>query len=152
MHAKLTHILTHTHTHTLSLSLSFTIHTHTHTSPITYHPCTQQFDAQTPWGYGNDGLLDVRLVTSSNGINLTYVPGRNGRSPYVPLGINRCGSRASSPSISEGWCSPQSGIEARINPDTSQIYMADGYVASNDGERVLLLHGCAAHCSSTLAI
>ena len=44
-------------------------------------------------GFGNDGLLDIRLVTSRKlTSNLSYVPAGNGRSPFVPLGVNTCGT------------------------------------------------------------
>lgn len=90
--------------------------------PSFYH----HFSSSTPFGFGNDGLLDVRLVVSSDGSNLTYVPGRRNRSPFIPLGINRCGSSASSPSVTGGWCSPTSGIENKTNFDTSAMYVASG--------------------------
>ena len=67
-----------------------------------------------PYGFGNDGLLDIRLVVSRDGENLHYVGPRvanKGRSPFVPLGINKCGAAASSP---DGyWGGAQLGIEPR---------------------------------------
>ena len=52
----------------------------------------EHFSASAPYGFGNDGLLDIRLVTTRDlESNLSYVPARNGRSPFVPLGINKCG-------------------------------------------------------------
>jgi hypothetical protein len=102
--------------------------------PSFYH----HFSDSAPWGFGNDGLLDTRLVVSSDGANLSYVPGARSRAPFVPLGVNRCGPTASSPSVKGGWCSPTSGIEASVNQDTSQMYMADGWLPSNDGESIYL--------------
>jgi hypothetical protein len=90
--------------------------------PSFYH----HFSDGAPFGFGNDGLLDVRLVVSSDGINLTYVPGRRNRAPFIPLGVNRCGASASSPSVSGGWCSPSTGVEASTNFDTSAMYVASG--------------------------
>ena len=94
--------------------------------------------ARPPYGFGNDGLLDVRLVVSRDGKSLDYVPARNGRAPYVPLGLNECGPRASAPGVAGGWCSPFTGVEARTSPDTSAMYMASGWVPSADGTEVYL--------------
>ena len=95
------------------------------------------FTSDAPYGFGNDGLLDVRLLVSRDGYNLTYVPGaRNSRSPFVSLGINKCG--ASTPSIKNGWCNPYNGIEQHTAADTSAIYMASGYISSNDDTEVYL--------------
>lgn len=100
--------------------------------PSMYH----HFDAHAPWGNGNDGLLDIRLVVSRDGEQLNYSMGRNSRAPFVPLGINDCG--ATTPSVIGGWCSPFSGVEARTTADTSAMYMASGYVPSLDGHSVFL--------------
>ena len=35
---------------------------------------------------GNDGILDIRLVVSRDGVNLNYTAAANGREPFVPLG------------------------------------------------------------------
>lgn len=98
------------------------------------------FDSSAPFGFSNDGLLDIRLLTSRDGYNLSYVPAsRNkGRSSYVSLGVNRCGSNASTPSVKGGWCSPFTGIENSTSPDTSGMYMASGYVNSLDDTEVYL--------------
>ena len=78
------------------------------------------FSSGAPFGFGNDGLLDVRLLVSRDGYNLTYVPGaRNARSPFVSLGVNKCG--ASTPSIKNGWCNPYNGVEQHTSADTSAI-------------------------------
>ena len=82
-------------------------------------------------GYGNDGILDIRMVASRDGTRLNYSTARNGRAPFVPLGINDCES--TTPSVEGGWCSPFSGVEARTSADTSAMYMASGYVPSVDG-------------------
>jgi hypothetical protein len=97
--------------------------------PSMYH----HFGADAPWGFGNDGLLDIRMVASRDGIRLNYTTARNGRAPFVPLGINDCGESSTTPSVEGGWCSPFSGVEARTSADTSAMYMASGYVASVDG-------------------
>lgn len=53
--------------------------------------------------YGNDGLLDIHLAVSSDGVNWT----RPSREPYVPLGLDG-------------------------SPDASQAYMAVGIVRNGD--------------------
>jgi len=106
--------------------------------PSMYH----HFSSKVPFGFGNDGLLDLRLVVSRDGAHLNYTQSRNGRSPYVPLGDNHCGGAAHAPSNGAdaagaagalravvllvllllltfpslspvgGWCSPKSGVES----------------------------------------
>ena len=78
-----------------------------------------------PWGFGNDGLLDLRLAASrTTGAKIEYIKSAtNARSPFVPLGVNLCGADASTPQASGGWCSPTSGIEANISFDTSAMYV-----------------------------
>eukprot|EP00038_Savillea_parva_P008938 m.180164 g.180164 ORF g.180164 m.180164 type:complete len:634 (+) comp14943_c0_seq1:174-2075(+) len=102
--------------------------------PSFYH----HFSSGAPFGFGNDGLLDIRMVVSSNGTNLKYVPGNGNRAPFVPLGINACGAGTTSPSVTGGWCSPDTGIEAKTAFDTSAMYMASGYVTSVDGNEIYL--------------
>lgn len=97
--------------------------------PSFYH----HFLAKTPFGFGNDGLLDIRLVVSRDGQHLNYTTTPNGRSPYVPLGDNNCGGAAHAPDTVGGWCSPTSGIEgSHTNVDTSAMYMASGFIPSSD--------------------
>eukprot|EP00041_Stephanoeca_diplocostata_P032140 m.1021570 g.1021570 ORF g.1021570 m.1021570 type:complete len:206 (-) comp24095_c0_seq18:2601-3218(-) len=107
------------------------------------HSCSRMLNMTriedgAPFGFGNDGLLDIRLLTSTNGVNITYAAATNARSPFVPLGTNLCGPNAASPSIKSGWCSPTSGIESSTSFDTSAQYMADGYVPSTDGTLLYL--------------
>ena len=91
----------------------------------------QHFSSKAPFGFGNDGLLDIRLVVSRDGKELNYTTTTNGRSPYVPLGDNSCGPAAHAPSNPNGWCSPTTGIEGNHTDfDTSAMYMASGYIAS----------------------
>jgi hypothetical protein len=49
--------------------------------PSFYHHFGRQ-----PFGFGNDGLLDIRLVVSRDGIHYNYTSARNARAPFVPLG------------------------------------------------------------------
>ena len=57
-------------------------------------------------GFGNDGLLDIRLVVSRDNEKVGYSEAKNGRSPWVPLGVNKCGGAAHAPGNVDGWCSP----------------------------------------------
>ena len=93
-----------------------------------------QFSVGAPFGFSDDGLLDVRLVVSRDGKSLNYTTATNRRAPFVPLGPSDCG--ANTPDVLGGWCSPQSGIQAKTAYDTSGVYMASGYVPSNDGAEI----------------
>ena len=95
------------------------------------------FTARAPWPtVSANGLLDIRLVTSRNGVNLSYTESRNGRSPFVPLGINDCA--ASTPGVRGGWCDPRGTEEQHTSFDTSAMYMASGYLPSHDGHALHL--------------
>ena len=94
-----------------------------------------QFSLASPYGYANDGLLDVRLaVTRDIKNNLSYTTASNSRAPFVALGPSSCGSNT--PDVLGGWCSPSTGVEARTSFDTSGVYMASGYVPSTDGTEI----------------
>eukprot|EP00040_Diaphanoeca_grandis_P030387 m.179576 g.179576 ORF g.179576 m.179576 type:complete len:633 (-) comp31981_c0_seq2:690-2588(-) len=101
--------------------------------PSFYH----HFQQPNPYGFGNDGILDIRLVITRNlSANLTYTTATNARSPFVPLGINNCGGTAHAPETPDGWCSPTSGEEAQTSADTSAMYMASGHIMSSVGDEV----------------
>jgi hypothetical protein len=101
--------------------------------PSFYH----HFDQPAPFGFGNDGLLDIRLVISRDGANLSYPTATNARAPWVPLGTNWCGGGAHAPGNVGGWCSPHSGVEAGPTDfDTSAMYAASGYVPSQSGDEL----------------
>ena len=96
-----------------------------------------QFPARLPWPVaGSDGLLDIRLVASRNGQNLSYTATRNARAPFVALGVNDCAG--TTPSVAGGWCNPKSMEQAHTSVDTSAMYMASGYLPSRDGHEVFL--------------
>ena len=76
------------------------------------------------------------MVISRDGATFNYSGAHNSRSPYVPLGVNRCGGNAHAPSVKGGWCSPTSGVEAHTSFDTSAMYMASGYLNSTLGDEV----------------
>eukprot|EP00039_Didymoeca_costata_P012280 m.176182 g.176182 ORF g.176182 m.176182 type:complete len:592 (-) comp15438_c0_seq14:899-2674(-) len=89
-----------------------------------------------PYGHGNDGLLDIRLLVAGDLMdNLTYPSANNARSPFVPLGISTCGSTANSPDVKDGWCSDNAALTS-TSFDTSAMYMASGFVESADGHEI----------------
>ena len=100
------------------------------------------FGHSFPWGYGNDGLLDVRFAASRDGgQTIRYVPGAdNAREPWFELGLNRCGAAQSAPdSYRGGWCDPSSPAQmARTDPHTTTNYMVGGLMESPTGEEVLM--------------
>ena len=95
--------------------------------------------AGAPYGFDNDGILDIRLLVSRDGKHIGYAPARNGRAPFVALGPTSCGPGATAPSVMGGWCDPNSPAQARTAPDTSGTYMASGWVPSADGSEVYLM-------------
>ena len=75
------------------------------------------FGDREPWGFGNDGLLDIRLAFAHGAAapppaaaataattddddysTFQYPDAENARSPFVSLGPNLCGTGASAPS------------------------------------------------------
>ena len=85
------------------------------------------FGHSFPWGYGNDGLLDVRFAASRDGKTIRYVPGAaNAREPWFELGLNRCGAHASAPdSYRGGWCDPDDkGQMSHTDPHTTTNYVS----------------------------
>eukprot|EP01043_Picozoa_sp_COSAG02_P043785 COSAG02_NODE_3846_length_6153_cov_1.953089_5_plen_436_part_00 len=99
------------------------------------------FGPEYPWGFANDGLLDVRFAASRDGKTIRYVPGAaNAREPWFELGLNRCGPTRSAPdSYRGGWCDPSNEEQlARTDPHTATNYMVGGLMESPLGEEVLL--------------
>ena len=101
-----------------------------------------QFPTDAVWKAGNDGLLDLRLLHGgrwSDGElalrSLNYTAAWNARSPYVPLGINRCAFEGSVFQTG-GWCSATDGSLASTSVATSRLYMGHGYLVSANGEEV----------------
>ena len=95
-----------------------------------------------PYGVGNDGLLDVRMlhggsVSSGEFFDVEYTGARNARQPWVPLGVNRCAVSGSvGGNTTGGWCSQTGGDLARTDPLTSTNYMVHGFLLSSNGESV----------------
>jgi hypothetical protein len=99
------------------------------------------FGHRFPWGYGNDGLLDIRFAASRDGRTIRYVPGAaNAREPWFELGLNRCGTHTSAPdSYRGGWCDPgDQGQMSRTDPHTTTNYMVGGLMQSPTGEEVFM--------------
>ena len=94
------------------------------------------FGAAAPFGLGNDGLLDIRLVVSLDGAQLGYTDASNARAPFVGLGTSTCGGSAHAPAVPGGWCAPDSKSLSTTSFDTSAVYMASGYVPSDDGSEL----------------
>jgi hypothetical protein len=102
------------------------------------------FGGDFPWGYGNDGILDIRFAASRDGKLIRYVPGAaNAREPWFELGLNRCGAHASAPdSYRGGWCDPgDAGQQSRTDPHTTTNYMTGGLMESPTGEEVYMYVG-----------
>jgi sucrose-6-phosphate hydrolase SacC (GH32 family) len=110
-----------------------------------FFPATMYtFGASFPWGYGNDGILDIRFAASRDGKTIRYVPGAaNAREPWFELGLNRCGAHASAPdSYRGGWCDPgDQGQMRRTDPHTTTNYMTGGLMESPTGEELYMYVG-----------
>ena len=97
---------------------------------IYYH-----FGASRPWGFSNDGLLDIQILASKDGRNVNFIDAD--KFPYVPLDVNRCGyGKESRPNVTWGWCDPYTGELANTSVATSVSYMASGFIFSNNGEHI----------------
>ena len=97
--------------------------------------------------YNNDGLVDVRFGTSRSVLDSTirYPPTRNGRAPFVPLGVNLCKQLVQSVP-SDGtplldWCYNSAPQLAGTSVDTGVVYMATGYSVSSDGSQLNFYSG-----------
>ena len=61
----------------------------------------------------NNGLVDVRFATARHVLdNCAYTPTRDGRSPFVPLGINRCPLLKMAP---QTWATKMAGDAPRFD-------------------------------------
>lgn len=106
-----------------------------------FFPSFYHHFGHNPNGFGNDGLLDIRLVVSRDGQTVGYPPAPDARLPFVDLGINSCGDVNQQPSTPGGWCDPTSAeVMQHTAVDTSAMYMASGYLPSTDGGAVYLYH------------
>lgn len=98
----------------------------------------------------NDGLVDVRFATSRSVLDdAHYPPTRNGRSPFVPLGVNSCPALVMAPELVDAgldggrmeWCYNYKDDLADSAIDTGSKYMASGYLLSADGTQINLYSG-----------
>jgi hypothetical protein len=90
----------------------------------------------------NDGLLDIRFAASRDGLRARPVPAVNGRSAWIPQGVNRCIQMSAAISEPTGlqWCDKTAQL-ATTSPDTGSLYMTQGFVRNPDGERLHLYYG-----------
>ena len=91
----------------------------------------------------NDGLVDVRFATARHVLDdAGYPPTRNGRSPFVPLGVNHCAElvlATGSPRFD--WCYNNAFATNGSAVNGGTVYMATGYVVSADGSQLSLYSG-----------
>jgi hypothetical protein len=112
--------------------------------PTFYHQFPNS-NLSSPYGFPNDGLLNIRLAVSRSTTNLSYVATGAGagasspgfRAPFVAWGVNTCGEWAVHPSLPGGWCDAKNGVLATTSVDTSGGYMVAGSVDSSDELEVL---------------
>jgi hypothetical protein len=84
--------------------------------------------------------VDVRFATARQVLDdASYPPTRNGRSPFVPLGVNFCAELV----LAEGaprfdWCYNEAFATNASSVNTGTVYMATGYIKSKDGSQLSL--------------
>jgi hypothetical protein len=72
----------------------------------------------------NDGLVDIRFATARSALDdAHYPPTKNGRAPFVPLGVNRCPALVMAPGAGQtgprfDWCYDYVGDLAVSSIDT----------------------------------
>lgn len=98
----------------------------------------------------NDGLVDIRFASSRSVLDdAHYPPTRNGRAPFVPLGVNSCPALVIAPELVDAgldggrmeWCYNYKGDLTDSAIDTGSKYMASGYLLSADGAQIYLYSG-----------
>ena len=91
----------------------------------------------------NDGLVDVRLLSTRNGSRTAvYSNASNGRWPVIPLGKSGCIQHLR-PAIyppGEMWCNSSAEL-ANAAFDSGKIWAASGLIESADGSTVSLFYG-----------
>lgn len=112
-----------------------------------HHFASYANNSAGPWpGTDHDGLLDIRFMYSriaqtEGAATVTlpdYVDARNGRAPFVPLGVNRCEFQGFE-SEAGGWCDPHSSSELeRTSSRTSMTYFTPGYLLDSRREELSL--------------
>lgn len=98
----------------------------------------------------NDGLVDIRFASARSVLDdAHYPPTRNGRAPFVPLGVNTCPALVMAPELVDAgldgarmeWCYNYKGDLNASAIDTGSKYMASGYLLSADGTQINLYSG-----------
>ena len=98
----------------------------------------------------NDGLLDIRLISSfDGGHTANYVPSdtSNARQPFVRLNLNRCDGKDlnySSFPKDMPWCVSDTESVGKSTYGAGENYFNPGYIEVNNGEDLLLYYGGAA--------
>eukprot|EP01052_Picozoa_sp_SAG31_P034591 SAG31_NODE_4064_length_3624_cov_2.236312_5_plen_113_part_00 len=68
-------------------------------------------------------------------------------------GENLCGGAAHAPSVKDGWCDPfiRTDNANTEMPDASTLYMASGFLHSQDGREILLYYSGSTHTHGGIA-
>ena len=103
----------------------------------------QHFELTGGASKNNDGLVDVRFATARRILDdARYPPTRNGRAPFVPLGVNLCAELVlASGAPRFDWCYNGAFATNGSSVNTGTVYMATGYVKSADGAQLSLYSG-----------
>ena len=109
--------------------------------PAIYQKCV------LPQKNGNDGILDVRFISSfDGGHTASYVPSEisNARKPFVRLALNRCSGKNLNYSYfpkDMPWCNDDINAVSTSTYGSGQNYFGAGYVEANNGEDLLFYYG-----------
>jgi hypothetical protein len=100
---------------------------------------------------GNDGIVEGRLAVSRDGINASYVDAPNGRTAFLPLGVNRCSPMM--PSVyprGVEWCPGNDpASDGASDFDAAEIYTAAGFAISKNQEEIYVYYGGMAYTHGT---
>jgi hypothetical protein len=101
--------------------------------------------SHTTFGYGdgNDGLVDVRLIVSRDGVTFRFVDAIDGRAPWIPLGLNTCDQLVPADADPAGmqWCAKTATLEGTA-ADGAALYMTQGVLPSHG--KVSVFYGAEA--------
>jgi hypothetical protein len=100
-----------------------------------FFPSIYYHFGSNPWGLPNDGLMDIQILESKDGENINFVGDTT--YPYLALDNNNCGTGLQSKPLSKyGWCNPYTHDLKDTSFATSVVYMASGFLFSNDGTEI----------------
>ena len=100
-----------------------------------FFPSIYYHFGSNPWGLSNDGLMDIQILASSDGKDINFIG--DTMYPYVALDNNNCGIGLQSKPLSKyGWCNPYTKDLMNTSFSTSVMYMASGFIFSNDGTEI----------------